>query len=70
MPPLPPPLPTPLPLRAVVAAPRLRCLARAVAERIVSLALPDKKYENNQSSLYKVRCLSAVDLVRHAVQPS
>jgi hypothetical protein len=28
-----------------------------VTERIVGLALPDKKYEHNQSSLYKVRCL-------------
>jgi hypothetical protein len=30
-------------------------LCSRCAERIVSLALPDKKYEHNQSSLYKVR---------------
>lgn len=68
----------PLPLLlAIAAAPvgepwhtRACALSWLVTERIVSLALPDKKYEHNQSSLYKVRCLGRDGLVRHAMQPS
>lgn len=41
--------------RPLSVAPGLSHCATLVTERIVSLALPDKKYEHNQVSLYKVR---------------